>query len=44
MKTIKKAIAKSIGRCAKNMAVLACGAASAFGGYQAKEPKNIFKK
>ena len=44
MKKIKKAVAKSIGHCAKSMAVLACCAASAFGGYQTKEPKNIFKK
>lgn len=37
-------VAKLIEMFAKNMAIMACGAASTWGGYQAKEPKNIFEK
>lgn len=44
MKSFKKSVAEMIGKFAKHMAVLACGAASHYGGYQAKEPKNIYRK
>lgn len=33
-----------IQKVTKHMAIVACGAASHYGGYQTKEPKNIFKK
>lgn len=39
-----KKLAKAIKRITKRMAIVACGAASYWGGYQAKEPKNIFEK
>ena len=41
---MKRFIAKLIEKFSKNMAIMACGAASTWGGYQAKEPKNIFEK
>lgn len=43
MKRFKRTLAKMIQRFAKHSAILACGAASMYGGYQAKEPKNIYK-
>lgn len=44
MKKAKRVVAEMIQMITRNTAVLACGAASFFGGYQAKEPKNIYKK
>lgn len=44
MKEFKKSVAGIIEKIAKYMAVSACGAASHYGGYQTKEPKNIYKK
>lgn len=41
---IKEKIAYAIREFSKHMAIMACGAASYFGGYQIKEPKNIFNK
>lgn len=32
-------LARAIARIAKRMAILACGSASMFGGYQPKEPQ-----
>lgn len=43
MKKIKKLIAITIQKITKHTAILACGTASAYGGYQAKEPNNIYK-
>lgn len=43
MKRFKKTLAEMIQRFAKHTAILACGSASHYGGYQAKEPKNIYK-
>jgi cyclic lactone autoinducer peptide len=43
MKKAKKSVAEIIQKVVKHMAVMACGTASHYGGYQAKEPKNIFK-
>ncbi len=44
MNNFKKNVAEKVRKIAKNMAIFACGAASSYGGYQAKEPKNIYKK
>lgn len=44
MKKFKRLLAEMIQKIAKHTAILACGAASAYGGYQAKEPKNIYKR
>lgn len=44
MKEFKRLVARMIQKFAKHTAILACGAASAYGGYQTKEPKNIYKK
>lgn len=44
MKSLKKLLAEMIQKIAKHTAILACGAASAYGGYQTKEPKNIYKR
>lgn len=44
MKKFNKFLAEMIRNFAKHSAVFACGAASMFGGYQTKEPKNIYKK
>ncbi|MBE6837178.1 MAG: cyclic lactone autoinducer peptide [Ruminococcus sp.] len=41
---MSRIIANLIEMFAKRMAIVACGAASTWGGYQAKEPKNIFEK
>ena len=43
MKKIRKSVAMIIQKVTKHMAVIACGSASHYGGYQAKEPKNIYK-
>lgn len=40
----KRLLAEMIQKLAKHTAILACGAASAYGGYQTKEPKNIYQK
>lgn len=40
---IKKLLASLIARATKRMGIAACGCASMYGGYQAKEPKNIYK-
>ena len=39
-----KSFAYMIREISKHMAIMACGAASLWGGYQIKEPKNIFDK
>ena len=39
-----KALAKLIEMITKRIGIAACGACSYWGGYQAKEPKNIYKK
>lgn len=44
MKSLRNKIAMLIKAFTKNMAIMACGAASTWGGYQMKEPKNIYKK
>ncbi len=44
VKSLKKLLAEMIQKIAKHTAILACGAASAYGGYQTKEPKNIYKR
>lgn len=44
MKNLKRRLAELIQRLAKHTAILACGAASAYGGHQIKEPKNIYKR
>lgn len=44
MKRTKKWFAEMIRMLTKHMAIFACGAASSYGGYQPKEPKNIFLK
>lgn len=44
MKRSKRLLAEMIQKIAKHTAIIACGAASMYGGYQAKEPKNIYKK
>lgn len=44
MKNVRKSVAKIIQRVTKHMAVIACGSASHYGGYQIKEPKNIYRK
>ena len=36
-------IAIFVQKLTKHMAIIACGAASHWGGYQMKEPKNIYK-
>ena len=42
--TVMRLIATLIQKLTKHMGIAACGAASQWGGYQTKEPKNIFKK
>lgn len=37
-------LAEMIQRITKRMAIVACGAASHWGGYQMKESKNIYEK
>lgn len=44
MKAFKRFVAEMIKIVSRQNAVLACGAASFFGGYQTKEPENIYKK
>ena len=44
VKSLKKLLAEMIQKIAKHTAILACGAASEYGGYQTKEPKNIYKR
>ena len=44
VKKFKKMIAEMIQKIAKHTAILACGAASHYGGYQTREPKNIYKR
>ncbi|WP_455268365.1 hypothetical protein [Ruminococcus sp.] len=44
MEEFKKCLAKIIKMLTRHTAILACGAASFFGGYQTKEPKNIYKR
>ena len=44
MEEFKKYLAKVIKMLTRHTAILACGAASFFGGYQTKEPKNIYKR
>ena len=44
VKSLKKLLAEMIQKIAKHTAILACGAASAYGGYQTKEPKNTIQK
>lgn len=44
VKSLKKLLAEMIQKIAKHTAILTCGAASAYGGYQTKEPKNIYKR
>ena len=39
-----KVLAMIIARFSKRMGIVACGAASIWGGYQTKEPKNVFEK
>ena len=41
MKSFKKLLASLIARA--RMGIAACGCASMYGGYQTKEPKNIYK-
>lgn len=43
MKKFKKMIAEMIQKISKHTAILACGAASHYGGYQTREPKNIYR-
>ncbi|SFD18618.1 hypothetical protein [Ruminococcus albus] len=43
MNKIIKTTAEFIQKIAKHMAIMACGSASHYGGYQTKEPRNIFK-
>ena len=39
-----RTLAVMIASLSKRMGLVACGAASVWGGYQAKEPKNVFEK
>lgn len=39
MRSFKKLLASLIARATKRMGIAACGCASMYGGYQAKEPK-----
>lgn len=43
MRSFKKLLAGLIARATKRMGIATCGCASMYGGYQAKEPKNIYK-
>lgn len=43
MRSFKKLLASLIARATKRMGIAACGCASMYGGYQTKEPKNIYK-
>lgn len=41
MRSFKKLLASLIARATKRMGIAACGCASMYGGYQAKEPKTF---
>ena len=43
MRSFKKLLASLIARATKRMGIAACGCASMYGRYQAKEPKHIYK-